>query len=185
MRKSLTLSFVTAAALLAAGAAHAQSTEAARPEPRSEMTRADVEQRTAERFGRMDANKDGLLNDADRDAARRQAFDAIDADKDGTISFAEFDAQRGERREARAERRGPGRPDAPDFDRRGGRGADIARAADADSDGTVTQAEFTSAALARFDRADADSDGTLSREERRETRQHMRHHRRSGTRDAG
>src|SRR5688572_10740420 len=104
MRKSLTLSFATAAAVLAAGAAYAQPTK---PEPR-EMTRADVEQRTAERFGRMDANKDGLLNDADREATRRQTFDAIDADKDGTISFAEFDARRDQRGEARTERRGAG-----------------------------------------------------------------------------
>ena len=183
MRTSLTLSFATAAALLAAGAAYAQPTEPARPEPRGATTRAEVEQRTAERFGRMDANKDGLLNDADREAARRETFDAIDADKDGTISFAEFDAKREQRGEARTERRDAGERG---FGRRGGRGgAGMARNADADKDGTVTQAEFAAAALARFDQADADRDGTISVEERREARQHKRHDRRRDARDAG
>jgi hypothetical protein len=63
----------------------------------------------------------------------------------------------------------------------------MARMADADKDGTVTQAEFTTAALARFDRADANGDGTISGEERR-TRHHSRHDRRRGgptARDAG
>ena len=185
MRTSLTLPFATAAALLAAGAAYAQPTEPARPEPRGAMTRADVEQRTAERFGRMDANKDGLLNDADREAARRETFDAIDADKDGAISFAEFDARRDQRGEARTERRDAGERG---FGRHGGRGgAGMARAADADKDGTVTQAEFAAAALARFDQADANRDGTISVEERREARQHKRHDRRrdAPARDAG
>jgi len=139
-----------------------------------------------------------VLNDADREAARRAAFDRVDADKDGAISFAEFEARRGDRGEAREARRAP---DGPEFARRGGhrrsgpgfagpgmhgdRG--LARAADADKDGTITQSEFTTAALARFDKADANSDGTISLEERREARQHMRHDMRRGrpARDAG
>lgn len=180
MPRSLALSLVAASALVAAGSAYAQTESRDRT-----MTRAEVEQRTAERFGRMDANSDGLLNEADREAARRQTFDAIDADKDGAISFAEFDARHEQRGEARIERRGPGERG---FARRGGRGgAGMARAADADNDGTVTQAEFTTAALARFDRADADRDGTISVEERRDARRHSRHERRRGApaRDAG
>ena len=165
MRKFLTLSFAAATAMLAAGAAHAQ------PAPRGETTRAEVEQRTAERFGRMDANDDGVLNAADREAARRAAFDTIDADKDGTISFAEFEARRDGRHDARAERSGSDGSHKHGFARRGGRhGAGMAGGADADSDGTVTQAEFTTAALTRFDRADADKDGTISAEERRNAR---------------
>ena len=92
MRKSLTLMLGAPAALVVAGAAYAQ------PEPRGATTRAETEQRTGEMFGRMDANDDGLLNDADREAVRREAFDAIDADKDGTISPEE-------RREARQQMR--------------------------------------------------------------------------------
>ncbi len=183
MRKSLTLSFAAAAALLAGGA-HAQSETPqagpSRAEPRPAMTRADVEQRTAEMFGRMDANADGVLDQADRDARQRKAFDRVDADHDGSISFAEYEARDAHRREARAER-GTARAEHR-FGRRGGHG--MARAADADSDGTITQAEFTTAALARFDRADANRDGTISAEERRGARHH--HSRRGrAARDAG
>ncbi|HEY6815712.1 MAG TPA: hypothetical protein VI168_09255 [Croceibacterium sp.] len=184
MRKPLTLSLAATAALIAGGVAYAQPqpSPGPRPEPRGPTTRAEAEQRTAELFGRMDANADGMLNEADRAAARREAFDAIDADKDGQISLAEYEARRDGRREARSERRGP---DGRGFARRGGHG--MARTADADNDGTVTEAEFTTAALARFDRADANSDGTLSREERRDSRRDSRHeHRRERpARDAG
>jgi len=178
MRTSLTLSLAALTAVLAAGTASAQ------PGPRAETTRADVEQRTAERFGRMDANDDGVLNAADREATRREAFDSIDADKDGAISFAEFDG----RREARGESRGGDGARERGFARRGDRGGPgMARSADADKDGAVTQAEFTTAALTRFDETDADKDGTISLEERRDARRHSRHdrHRDAPARDAG
>ena len=162
---------------------------------RAPLTRAEVEQRSAEAFARMDANDDGVLNQADREArggsssgstgstptttasstrptarrASKQAFDRIDADHSGGISFEEFTALREQRQERRAERRGPKVAPACAGRRRprrlrGGRG--MARAADTDRDGTVTQAEFASAALARFDRVDADKDGTISADER-------------------
>jgi len=181
MRKSLTLSLAAATTVLAAGSAYAQ------PEPRGETTRVEVEQRTAERFGRMDANDDGLLNEADREAARRKAFDAIDADKDGAISFAEFEARRDGHRDARAEGSGSDGPRAHGFARRGDRHGGMTRGADADNDGTVTEAEFTTAALTRFDRADVDKDGTISLEERRNARHHSPRDKRGDqpARDAG
>jgi Ca2+-binding EF-hand superfamily protein len=181
MRKSLTLAFTAAAALFAAGTAGAQSEP--RPEPRSEATRVEAEQRSAEAFGRMDANQDGVLDQADRDAARRKTFERVDTDKDGTISFAEFDARRGPRAD-----RAPGVPGERSSARRGRPGGHgMARMADADKDGTVTQAEFTTAALARFDQADANRDGTISLEERRDARHHSRRDRHRGppARDAG
>ena len=190
MRKFVTLSLATAA-LGAAGVAYAQAGPDADRTPA--LTRAEVEQRSAEAFARMDANDDGVLNQADRDARRQErfarldadadgelspadrdarrkaAFDRIDADKSGAISFEEFSAQREQRQELRGERR------APRLGMRPG-GPRLARAADADRDGTVTQAEFAGAALARFDRIDVDKDGTISDSERaaRRTMRRMR-----------
>lgn len=184
MRKSLALSLTVATALVAGGTAYAQQPS------RGPTTRAEVEQRTTALFSRMDVNADGLLSDADREAARRQAFDRTDTDGNGEISFAEFETQREGRRESRAERRGPDQAGERGASRRGmngfgGRG--LARNADADGDGAVSQAEFASAALARFDKADADGDGTISLEERREARQHMQKNTRRGrpAREAG
>ena len=146
MRKFVTLSLAAAALAGAAGVAYAQAGDG------PALTRADVERRTAEAFARMDANGDGVLDREDREDRREAAFERLDADGNGALSREEFSAQR----EQRAERRGPGR--------RGG--ARMARRADTNRDGTVTGAEFASAALARFDRADADKDGTLSADER-------------------
>jgi hypothetical protein len=154
MRKFFTLS-LAAATLAGAGAAYAQAGQA--PE-RAPLTRAAVEQRSAERFARMDANGDGVLDQADREARQKAMFARLDADKNGTISFEEFSAVREHRQGRRAERSGHG-----------------AR------DGSVTRAEFTTAALARFDRTDADNDGTLGPDER-PARPMM--HRDRGARDA-
>lgn len=191
MPRIMTLSLAGAAlAATIGGAAHAQATS--KPAP----TRAAVEQRASEVFARLDANGDGRLDRADRDArrqerlarrdansdgqltqadraARRQAlFARIDADGNGAISVAEFSAQRDQRGELRAERRG--RTGL----RAARRGAGIGRAADTNRDGTVTQAEFASAALARFDRVDVDKDGTISDNERPKRRAFQRGNRR-------
>jgi hypothetical protein len=219
MRKIVTLSIAAAALIGASGVAYAQADAAPAREP---LTRAQVEQRSAKAFGRLDANKDGVLNRADRQAARdvrqqqrfarldanddgelnqadrearrKQAFDRVDADHSGGISYDEFAALRDQRIERRGERRGPEaarferrRPGGPDGLRgAAGRGrlggAGIARRADADRDGSITQAEFAGAALARFDRVDANKDGTISADERPAPRR-MRPMRRP--RDAG
>jgi len=212
MPKIVTLSIAAAALIGASGIAYAQAENAPAREP---LTRTQVEQRSAEAFGRLDANKDGVLNqadresqrearqqqrfarldanddgqlnDADREARRKEAFDRADADHSGGISYEEFAAlrdQRGERRGpegARFERRRPG---GPDGERGPGRmGGGMIRGADANNDGTVTQAEFADAALARFDRVDVNNDGTISAEERPQGRRMMRMMRRP--RDAG
>lgn len=153
MRKIIALPLAAAALAGAGGIAYAQA------ERGPAMARAEVEQRSAERFARMDANDDGVLDQGDRAARRKAAFERIDADKNGAIDFAEFSAQR----EARAERRGG---DGARMGRRGHGGRGLARMADADKDGAITRAEFTGAALARFDRIDANRDGTISAEER-------------------
>jgi len=146
MRKFVTLSIAAAALVGAAGVAYAQAADT------PTLTRAEVEQRSAEAFARMDANGDGVLDREDRQDRRQAAFERLDADGNGALSLEEFSAKH----EERAERRGPGR--------RGG--ARMGRAADTNRDGTITQAEFASAALARFDRVDVDKDGTISDSER-------------------
>ena len=174
MRQIVTLSLAAAALVGAGGVAYAQADEA------PALTRAQVEQRSAEAFARMDANRDGVLDRSDRDARRgrpgsarrKAAFERLDADKSGALSLAEFSARAEQRDERRADRRGPGRRSA----------ARLGRHADTNRDGTVTQAEFASAALARFDRVDVDKDGTISAGERPARRQ-MRRERRG--RDAG
>ena len=50
----------------------------------------------------------------------------------------------------------------------------ITRMADADKDGTVTNAEFQAAALTRFDRLDANKDGTVTADEAKAARDSMR-----------
>jgi hypothetical protein len=164
MRKLVILSLAAATLAGAAGAAYAEP--AAAPE-RAPLTRAAVEARSAEAFARMDANDDGVLDQADRAERQRAMFARIDADNNGTISFEEFSAVREQHQGRGAERRGPG-------------AREMGRAADSNGDGTVTRAEFTSAALARFDGADADNDGTLGPEER--PARHMMHR---DPRDAG
>ena len=137
------------------------------------QTRAEAQARAAEMFAKMDANKDGKLDASDRAARRTEMqakmFDRLDANKDGSISKAEWDQHSADRVAKRAEKRA----DAGDGKRgmrghhgkRGGHGMMMARA-DTDGDKVISQAEFQTAALARFDAADANRDGQVTAEER-------------------
>ena len=172
MRK-LTLSLAVAASALVAGSvAYAQPADWRGGEP---MTRSAVEQRAGAAFARLDANGDGKLDSADRAARQKARFDRLDADSDGGISYAEFTAAH-ETRHGRHAGNGEATHRGRDGHRMGQRGMmrGMARMADADEDGAVTQAEFQSAALARFDRVDANRDGTISAEERQAHRGQMR-----------
>lgn len=167
---------LTLAATAFAGTAYAE--QAMRGE--GVTLRSDVQARTAAMFARMDANKDGKLDKADREARRAAMFDRLDSDKNGQISRAEFSAR-------------PQRPDGaakgPDgepgkhrgWGKRGGGhrgghhgGMMMGRFADANKDGAVTQAEFTAAALKRFDAMDANKDGKATTDERQAARKAMR-----------
>lgn len=159
MRK-LTLFLATgAAALVAAGAAYAQA-----PQARQPLTRAAAEQRSDKVFARLDANHDGQIDQADRAVREKARFDRVDADHDGQVSYAEFSAMHAQRGERGGQRMAL---------RRGGRGAMI-RVADADKDGTITQAEFHTAALTRFDRLDVDRDGIVTPDEAKTARDSRR-----------
>jgi EF hand len=171
-----------AAAMLAATAlaatlavAQPQDAPAADRPAREPMTRTAVEQRAAAMFARMDADGDARLTPADRAARSGERQDShfarLDADGNGAISREEFAAradQRAERREGAGEHR-PGREHARMGGQRGPRGGAqrIMASADADGDGAVTQAEFASAMLARFDAADSNRNGTIEASERR------------------
>lgn len=172
----ITLALASAATLaLSVGAVHAQVP--AKADRGADMTRAQVEQRTAATFARLDANKDGKLDSADRAERQDAVFERIDTNGDGSISRAEFDARTDMRAERRAEAREGDRPRRGMMAMRGGRGpmgrGQMLQQADADKDGAITQAEFSAAMLARFDAADADKDGRISPEERRAARPGM------------
>ena len=175
MRK-LTLSLVAGAAALAAcGAAYAQPG----PTAARDVTRAQTEQRTAQAFGRMDANGDGKLDRADRLAHQKARFDRVDTDHDGSVSYEEFgamharfDGDRAEHGERRGER--AGKPEGRRMAMGGRHMRGMGQMADADKDGTISQAEFQAAALERFDRLDADKDGTVTSEEQKAAHEGMR-----------
>jgi EF hand len=144
-------------------------------------TRAEALTRSEQLFARLDVNKDGKLDPADREARRAAAFDRIDANKDGGISRAEFTAMHagmggrgmagdGDKSAMSGEHRMGGH-------RMGGHrrgGMMLMRMADSNKDGVVTSAEFTAAAATRFDTADTNRDGTLTPAERQAARGAMR-----------
>lgn len=147
--------------LLAGGIAYAS----AQPD---DQTRAEAAAKAREHFARMDVNKDGKLDEADRGAHHQQMaagmFDRVDTDRNGSISREEWNA--GAARLAEAHRPG---------DERGHmlkmrRPAMLPMGADADGDQAVTLKEFEAQALQRFDAADADGNGALSPGERQAAR---------------
>ena len=158
------------------------------------VTRAEAQASATQMFARMDANKDGKIDETDRAARRAEMqatrFAALDANKDGSISKAEWDqhgaeraAKRGEKRaeagEARGGKRGDGmrghhgKRGGHGGGRHGGMGGGWMKA-DTNGDKAISQAEFTASALARFDRMDANKDGQVTAEERQAARQAMR-----------
>lgn len=113
-------------------------------------------------------------------------FDRIDTDKNGQISRDEFTAHhqrgpgmRGGQGFGHGDHAGMAKGDGAGkrWSRRGGhRGGmmGMARMADTDRDGAITQAEFAAAQAAHFDRVDANKDGSITKEERQAARQAMR-----------
>ncbi|HEY0596600.1 hypothetical protein [Sphingopyxis sp.] len=151
------------------------------------LTRTEAQAAATARFAKMDVNKDGKLDAADRAArqAEMQAkrFASLDANSDGSVSKAEWDqhgadraAKRAERKEQRAAAGGAeGKRDGMRGHRgkRGGHhgmGGRMMGKADTNGDKAISEAEFQTAALARFDAADANKDGQVTAEERQAQR---------------
>lgn len=156
------LFFVSAlgVALAAGGLAYAGEMEG--------ITRVDAVAKAREHFARMDANKDGKLDAADRAAHHGQMatamFDRIDADRNGSISREEWNA--GAARMAEAHGQGEG----PRHMLKMRRPAMHMMQADVNGDRAITPQEFEARALARFDAADTNKDGTVSPGERQAAR---------------
>ena len=180
--KKLTIG-LSLAALVIGGGAYAQQAQTGKWG--GDMSRAEAQTKATEMFAKLDVNKDGKLDQADRTARMTQMFDRIDSDHNGQISRTEFVA---------GHERGPGGgPDeamGPGKEGKhgrmgghhggrhhGGRMGDMmgmARMADTNQDGAITQTEFTAAALQRFDQADANKDGTVTKAERKTAHEQMR-----------
>ena len=150
------------------------------------LTRAEAQANAAQMFAKMDTNKDGKVDGTDR-AAQRAAmqakrFASLDADGDGSISKAEWDKHSADRAAKRFERgdKRAGAGDAGEGKRHGMRGGHHGKRggihgmmmgkADGNGDKAISQAEFQTAMLARFDAADANKDGQVTAEERQAQR---------------
>ena len=182
MKKTLTIG-LSALALTVAGTALAQQRDGMKADAdgNGTITRAEAQNRADRMFAKMDVNNDGALTDADREARRAamrtKMFDALDADKSGQISKTEFMSFKHDGKRGDHARMGKGMGHDGDHDRMGkGRrgGMMMMGKADTNNDGSISKAEFTSAAMSRFARADANNDGTVTAEERKAARDAMR-----------
>ncbi|BAI97946.1 hypothetical protein Sj15T_23560 [Sphingobium sp. TA15] len=147
------------------------------------VTKAELTAALETRFVRLDANKDGKLDQADREILRQQRLDkrfaALDADRNGQISKAEFAAGH-QGRDGQRDRMGkPGGPDGRGWGHRGwghhgmGEGMRGGPGDEMKKDG-ITKAEFLARPLALFDKADANHDGKVTAEEMKAARQAFR-----------
>lgn len=178
----LTLALSTAA-LAMSGTALAQtaptSSAKARAPMAADMTRAQAQAKAEAAFAKMDANKDGTLDESDRAARHTMMFDRMDTDRNGAISRAEFDAMHAKRAEGRGDKGRMGgkmnhdgmNHDGMNHDgMMGGKmGAMMGKA-----DGPITRQAFVERALGMFDKADANRDGTVTQTERKSMRDTMR-----------
>ena len=182
MNKKISL-FALGAALIAVPVFAAPGGAKADADGDGTLTRTEAQAHATQMFAKMDFNKDGKVDAADRTAKRAEMqakkFASLDADGNGSISQAEWTNQ-GAKRAERAERRaavgemsegkrhamrGPGKRGG----HRGMHGGMMGKA-DTNGDKAVSQAEFQTAALARFDAADANKDGQVTAEERKAQR---------------
>jgi EF hand len=129
------------------------------------VTKAEMLATADARFAKMDANGDGMINEADKAAMVAKRFANMDADKNGSLTQAEFVAAheaRADKREDRREKRMSRGKAEGKMGRHGGRhggGMKMMARADTNGDKAISQAEFA--------KADANNDGTISADERK------------------
>jgi hypothetical protein len=179
------------AAIGFAGAASAEQTMAPGGNDRV-VARAEALAHADQMFTRLDVNKDGKLDPADRIAMRTALFDQMDSNKDGQISRAEFTAARpemgghgwgepGDKPGMRGDRTGAQPMGSRGMGGHGMRGHGMGgmmlmHMADGNHDGSVTKDEFRAAAATHFDAADTNHDGKLTPAERQAAHQARRGH---------
>ena len=164
--------------ILAASALAIPAAGAAQPGPRGpqgDVTLEQMQQRSAQMFERLDANRDGQVTkaeiEAQREERRDQRFARIDANKDGALTQDELESARDQRQANRGERRGNRGLRGM---RRGLGGGDRFSRLDSDGNGTVSLTEFQAPQVQRFQRADADGDGVVTVAERQAAREATR-----------
>lgn len=107
---------------------------------------------------------------AERHAAH---FTAMDTDKNGSLSETEFSAGHAMMHDGKGDDMGDhqGRHHGKrGHHGRGGMGGMMMQNADANKDGAISQAEFSTAALTRFDGMDTDKNGIVSKDEHKAAR---------------
>ena len=161
MKKSL-IGLSLLALGLASGAYAAETMPGGDPLGDKTVTKAEFQAKGTAMFDKMDANRDGKLDAADRTAHNGHMFDQVDANHDGALSRDEFMA---------AHQHGPADGHA-DGKRRGhgaghGGGMMMLKMADTNKDGAVSRDEFLAAHAHHFDMMDANHDGRLTQPERK------------------
>lgn len=140
------------------------------------VTWAEARTKSDSMWAKLDVNSDGKLDKGDREARMAERFSKIDTDRNGSISQAEFMAhhsamggagQKADGADGKREGwkgRGKGR-----MGHHGMMGGGMAMMAMADSnkDGAVSRAEYDAGVKMHFDMADANKDGKITPEERR------------------
>ncbi len=151
--QSKLLTALTAASLLFAGAAIAQSSPAAGPSKEAGREHKP-EHKPGQHFQKLDKNNDGSLDRKEAAGHERlvKHFDEIDANKDGKVSKEEMHAHHAASREKHKEK----------FEEK-------FKGADKSGDGALTKAEVESGKMPHiaknFDQIDANKDGKVTQEE--------------------
>lgn len=156
-----------------AGAAYAAAPQGhADPLGDKTVSKTEFLAKHGDMFDKMDSNRDGKLDSADRAAHMGQMFDMADTDKNGSLSRGEFGAMHQRGPDAGA---GLGEGMGKGMRHGGGHGMGMKMLgmADANHDGAVTRDEFLAGAGQHFDMMDANHDGSLTKAERAAARAKM------------
>ncbi|HQS71227.1 MULTISPECIES: EF-hand domain-containing protein [unclassified Novosphingobium] len=156
------------------------------------VTWAEAKTKADTMWTKLDVNKDAKIDKGDREAKMAERFAKIDTDKNGSISQAEFMAHHSAMKGAG---KGPGKmadgqKDGPREGWKGrgkgrmghhgmmsggmGGGMRMLAMADTNKDSMVSRAEYDAGVKMHFDMVDTNKDGKITPEERRAAMKEMR-----------